>query len=124
MTGRIESLTEREKEALRLLLAGHDTKSVAATLDLSVHTINDRLRDARRKLGVSSSREAARMLGQAETATPQLSGHMKIGMADGATDPETFPPSQRRPASWAPHPQRARLPLNTTTSGVARAATK
>ncbi|GGO92145.1 helix-turn-helix domain-containing protein [Stakelama pacifica] len=102
MTERIESLTEREKEALRLLLAGHDTKSVATTLDLSVHTINDRLRDARKKLGVSSSREAARMLGQAEAATPQLSGRMKIGMADAPTDPKTFPPSQRRPAIGLP----------------------
>lgn len=49
-------LSAREKEALRLLLVGHDAKSIANTLGLSVHTINDRLRDARRKLGVSSSR--------------------------------------------------------------------
>ena len=53
-------MNEREKEALRLLLVGHDAKSIANTLGLSVYTINDRLRDARRKLGVSSSREAAR----------------------------------------------------------------
>ena len=46
-------LSEREKEALRLLLVGHDAKSIAGTLGLSVHTVNDRLRDARRKLGVS-----------------------------------------------------------------------
>ena len=44
-------LSEREKEALRLLLVGHDAKSIATMLGLSVHTINDRLRDARRKLG-------------------------------------------------------------------------
>ncbi len=53
-------LSEREKEALRLLLVGYDAKSIANTFGLSVHTVNDRLRDARRKLGVSSSREAAR----------------------------------------------------------------
>ena len=44
-------LTEKEKEALRLLLAGHDAKSSARELDISVHTLNDRLRSARRKLG-------------------------------------------------------------------------
>ena len=48
----IETLTDREREVLRLLLAGHTAKSAASELDLSVHTINDYLREARRKLGV------------------------------------------------------------------------
>lgn len=60
------SLTEKEKETLRLMVRGHDAKSIARMLDLSVHTINERLRDARRKMGVSSSREAARLLFDAE----------------------------------------------------------
>ncbi len=55
-----------------LLLAGHDAKSVARDLGLSVHTVNDRLRDARRKLGVSSSREAARILADAEHKNPEF----------------------------------------------------
>ena len=84
----LSSLTEKEKEALRLLLAGHDAKSSAVELDLSVHTINDRLRSARRKLSVSSSREAARILGfaeeEAEQADPQISAHTQIGMAETA----------------------------------------
>lgn len=46
----VGDLTEKEKETLRLLLSGHDTKSTASTLGLSVYTINDRLRSARRKL--------------------------------------------------------------------------
>lgn len=58
----LDALTEKEKEALRLLLVGHDAKSMARALDLSVHTINDRLRYARRKLSVASSKEAARLL--------------------------------------------------------------
>lgn len=64
MAGRMtdEALTEREKETLRLLAAGHDAKSAAVQLGLSVHTVNERLRAARRKLGVSSSRAAARRL--------------------------------------------------------------
>jgi DNA-binding CsgD family transcriptional regulator len=42
----IEALTERERDTLRLLLAGHDAKSIASLRGLSVHTINERLRDA------------------------------------------------------------------------------
>ena len=50
------ALTEKEKQTLRLIVRGHDAKSTARSLGLSVHTINERLRDARRKLAVSSSR--------------------------------------------------------------------
>lgn len=56
------ALTEKEKQTLRLIVRGHDAKSTARHLGLSVHTINERLRDARRKLAVSSSREAARFV--------------------------------------------------------------
>ena len=62
----LDELTDREREVLRLLLAGHTAKSAARELDLSVHTVNDYLREARKKLGVSSSREAARILGDHE----------------------------------------------------------
>src|SRR3546814_9901564 len=65
MTG-IQALTEKEKETLRLLVDGHDAKSMARHLGLSVHTINERLRDARRKMSASSSREAARQLREIE----------------------------------------------------------
>lgn len=66
MTSDCDALTAKEKDALRLLLCGHDAKSSARELGLSVHTVNERLRDARRKLGVTSSREAARLLLAAE----------------------------------------------------------
>ncbi|MBR0552220.1 helix-turn-helix domain-containing protein [Stakelama marina] len=61
-----EALTEKEKQTLRMMVRGHDAKSIAASLDLSVHTINGRLRDARRKMAATSSREAARQLLEAE----------------------------------------------------------
>ena len=64
-----DALTEKEKETLRLMVRGHDAKSMANTLSLSVHTINERLRAARRKLDVTSSREAARLLYESEAAT-------------------------------------------------------
>jgi DNA-binding CsgD family transcriptional regulator len=84
MSEAIKSLSEREKETLRLLLAGHDAKSIARDLDLSVHTVNDRLREARRKLGVSSSREAARLLAQAEGENPKFLAPTNLGMAKKA----------------------------------------
>jgi DNA-binding CsgD family transcriptional regulator len=75
------TLSEREKETLRLLLKGHDAKSIAVALGLSVHTVNERLREARRKLGVGSSRAAARQLAQMEAQTPNFLGDMELGVA-------------------------------------------
>lgn len=81
----VQALTDKEKHTLRLLLAGHDAKSMARHLGLSVHTVNERLRDARRKLSVSSSREAARLLREAEAAAgPENLGDETIGDARAA----------------------------------------
>ena len=88
MRDRILTLTDREKETLRLLLRGYDAKSIARHLDLSVHTINERLRDARRKLSVPSSREAARLLAEAERADPEHFGDEVLGVT--ATPPDVL----------------------------------
>jgi DNA-binding CsgD family transcriptional regulator len=81
MTQDYQSLTEKEKQTLRLLLAGHDAKSMARHLGLSVHTVNERLRYARRKLSASSSREAARLLRESEGAPPHSLGDKELGDA-------------------------------------------
>lgn len=78
------NLTERERKVLRLLLAGHDAKSIAARLDISVHAVNERLRKARQKLGVGSSREAARLLAAAEAVDNSLVDE-KIGLGGTMT---------------------------------------
>lgn len=83
LNDRIASLSEREREALRLLFAGHNAKSAANALGLSVHTVNEPLREARRKLGVSSSREAARLLCATDAEVPKFLGHKDIGVGDG-----------------------------------------
>ncbi len=92
------ALTEKEKQTLRLIVRGHDAKSTARSLGLSVHTINERLRDARRKMAVSSSREAARRLLEAEGGdlgppNPDLSGDAEMGedAARGGIDQGTAP---------------------------------
>lgn len=76
-----QALSEKEKQTLRLIVRGHDAKSMARHLGLSVHTVNERLRDARRKLEVSSSREAARLVFDAEGAVPQNDADKRIGEA-------------------------------------------
>ena len=81
MTDGYAALTEKEKQTLRLIVRGHDAKSTARHLGLSVHTINERLRDVRRKLAVSSSREAARMLLEREGAAPYSIVDKQIGEA-------------------------------------------
>lgn len=103
-----EALTEKEKQTLRLLLAGHDAKSLARHLGLSVHTINERLRDARRKLSAASSREAARLLRESEeeNGAPYSFGDEPLGDAhaaaagqqDGKSDAAS---PRRRRAAWA-----------------------
>ena len=79
MSSGYEKLTRKEKEVLRLILQGHDAKSMAAALELSVHTINERLRNARRKLAGTSSKEAARLVFEAEGGAPEYLGDKAIG---------------------------------------------
>lgn len=55
-------LNDAERRVLRLLSEGHTAKSIAAALGSSEAAVNERLREARRKTGVGSSRELARVL--------------------------------------------------------------
>jgi DNA-binding CsgD family transcriptional regulator len=81
MSAGYQALTEKEKQTLRLIVRGHDAKSTARHLGLSVHTVNERLRDARRKLEVSSSREAARLVFDREGEDPKNLGDKGMGEA-------------------------------------------
>ena len=99
MSEDIDALTDKEKEALRLILAGHDAKSSARELDISVHTLNDRLRSARRKLGVTTSKEAARVLAAAEedapTSAPKSLAHKGLGVTQTQENQEIQPAADR-----------------------------
>lgn len=97
MANGLARLAERDKEVLRLLGQGHDAKSAAAALGLSVHTVNDRLRDARGKLGVTSSREAARLLRDAERDTQETQVEkFGVGERPGPTVEHGVPGRSRR----------------------------
>lgn len=58
----MKALNASELRVLQMLAQGHTAKSIADLLDVSVHTINERLREARRKTGAQSSRSLARTL--------------------------------------------------------------
>ncbi|QSB44986.1 DUF4019 domain-containing protein [Tsuneonella flava] len=97
----LDALTDKEKQTLRLIVRGYDAKSAARHLDISVHTVNERLRGARRKLEVSSSREAARMLMAEESATPDFLARKNLGEAESAATGEPVPlPGTRHGGGW------------------------
>ncbi|BCI70370.1 bacterial regulatory s, luxR family protein [Sphingomonas sp. S17] len=85
-------LTDKEVAVLHLLARGHDVKSAAAELGLSIHTVHERLREARRKTGASSSRGAARLL--IDGAAPNFSGSEKSGVLPRPVEDQ--PPVQSR----------------------------
>src|SRR4051794_18509589 len=76
-----QALSDREKAVLRLLAQGHDAKSSARQLGISLNAVNERLRAARRKLEVSSSREAARRLASSELQGSNSFVDKKMGVA-------------------------------------------
>lgn len=93
----LADLTDREQEILHLLAAGHTVKSIAASLGRSEAAIAERLRDARRKTGIGSSRELARLFA-AQKNTAHKNGDRKTDLPpDGAAadHPDTPARSER-----------------------------
>ena len=67
LLGRIYALTARERELVRLLLAGLDTRAVGDRLHISVHTVQDHLKSVFAKTGIRSRRQLLATLGACET---------------------------------------------------------
>lgn len=82
----LSQLNSSEREILRLFAMGHTAKSVSALTARSVGSVgsvNERLREARRKTGVGSSRELSRLLMEQENRDD------KIGVEAGPKDDPT-----------------------------------
>lgn len=103
---RVEALSERQKEILRLIAQHLQAKEVARMLDISESTVKTHTDAARRRLGVASSRDAAKMLVAYETngaggkAIPPEGGWPPRPIADPAApmsglDHEYALPSER-----------------------------
>lgn len=90
-----DRLSDREKECLRLLLFPMRPKDIAHALNLSVHTVNGHLKEARRKLGATDSLSAARILREEET--PQKNEGVKLW---GSEFPTTLPQGHLADASF------------------------
>lgn len=65
---RLDRLTDGQRECLRLVAAHHSSKEIAAKLDISPHTVDQRIRIALHTLGVARRQQAARMLADHEAA--------------------------------------------------------
>ena len=61
----IDLLTAGQRDCLRLVYQHKSSKEIARELDISPHTVDQRLRVAMRKLGVESRKKAAVMLARA-----------------------------------------------------------
>jgi DNA-binding CsgD family transcriptional regulator len=82
--GGFARLTERERGVLRFLACGHTVKSAAAEQAITENAANELLRSARRKLGVGSSREAARLFAGHEGGAPKTRDE-KFGVPSSPT---------------------------------------
>lgn len=109
MVGEPFGLTAKECEALRLLTQGHDVKSAADALGVSIHTVNERLREARRKTKTSSSRGAARLL--ADREDPLLSGPAKLGVIRSGLGEQRLARPRFGPTEGSRHLSRWGLPM-------------
>jgi DNA-binding CsgD family transcriptional regulator len=87
----LSRLNDAERRVLGLLAQGHTAKSIANAIGSTPAAVNERLREARRKTGVGSSRELARLLKAQENRDEQIGvGNRHPIAADispGAADP-------------------------------------
>ena len=67
---RIERLTDKQRECLRLVYRHMETKEIARELGLSPDGVTQRIKTAMRTLGVDRRRDAARILAEAEGTAP------------------------------------------------------
>lgn len=91
----IARLTDAQREALRLVLTGHQSKEIAQQLGIGVDAVNKRLAAAKTVLGAPTRFVAARWLADHEAATnpplpaPPPASHLLVGqpLAVGETAP-------------------------------------
>lgn len=123
---KIAYLSLRQKEILRLIAQHLQAKEVAQLLQISEHTVRTHTDSARRKLGVATSRDAARLLqtfereaGPAEgLVDDQRPSSMRIGDTpagmSGLTHEQAITHHPKIPAEFGLHnPQLAGLGVST-----------
>jgi DNA-binding CsgD family transcriptional regulator len=69
-TDRIERLTDKQRECLRMVYRHMETKEIARVLGLSPDGVTQRIKTAMKTLSVDRRRDAARILAEAEGLSP------------------------------------------------------
>jgi DNA-binding CsgD family transcriptional regulator len=87
----LNRLSVAEREVLALLAEGHTVKSIAAATARSEGSVNERLREARRKTGVGSSRELARLVRAQKSRDEEI----------GVPEPAPVEAGRGRVPTWA-----------------------
>lgn len=115
------ALSAGERECLRLVSKLQSSKQIARTLEISPHTVDQRMRVACRKVGARNRNEAALMLAEYEALNGPLSSNVPIAdipaerpgfpqLAAGESAHETHivqngydssGPGERAPPEWA-----------------------
>ncbi len=100
----LDRLNPVERDLLGLLGRGHTAKSIATLRSMSEAAVNERFRSARRKTGIGSSREIARLI----VARENRDDFIDLAEADDRSANTRHPDALRRASS-----QRWRVPLIT-----------
>lgn len=100
----INSLTDRQKEILRLIHAGLVGKEIARQLGISEKTVRNHTEAARNKLEVETSRKAARILAAFETQQGIGTSYL------GQSEPIDVPELTVHPVAYDPDTDNTSLP--------------
>lgn len=133
MNDRLDRLTEKQRDCLRLIGRGFRGYEIAQRLGISETAVTERLRDARRTLDVPSSIAAARLLEGYEAQTIKAGDNFSGLVPQAPSDRKAVPgsdlesPADLLQEAMAPyiatlreHDQRAFLPLPVPTDGRRR----
>jgi DNA-binding CsgD family transcriptional regulator len=84
MTNGVDTLSERQKEILRLIAQHLQAKEIARVLKISESTVKTHTDIARKRLGVATSRDAARLLVEHEMASGLMIKGVSADLPPGA----------------------------------------
>lgn len=106
----LPALSDGEKQCLRLVAQGFNSKEIARQLHISEHTVDQRLRVALRKFEVPTRKEAARLFVAIDRDAPQIGTYQPLiyQPAPLAADPD-IAPSPFQPERRDEHQQRRSL---------------
>lgn len=93
MAETLPALSEGEKQCLRLVAQGFNSKEIARQLHVSEHTVDQRVRTSLRKFGVPTRKEAARLFVSALQPSAQTDTYQPLIYQPEplASDPEPAP---------------------------------